>query len=182
MKVKPTSIPDIILVQPQTFQDERGFFMETYHARRYEEIGIPAKFIQDNHSYSRQGVLRGMHYQIRKAQGKLVYVVAGEIFDVAVDIRRSSPTLGQWVGTTISARSRDQLWIPPGFAHGFYVISEWAEVIYKVTDFYASEWDRILIWDDPEVGIVWPLVEGKLPTLSDKDAKGKSLSEAELYD
>ena len=156
--------------------------METFHARGFKEFGLPEKFVQDNHSGSRQGILRGLHYQIRQAQGKLVRAVVGEIFDVAVDIRRSSPSFGQWVGTSLSGENRQQLWIPPGFAHGFYVLSEWAEVIYKVTDYYAPEWEKTLLWNDPEIGIEWPLIEGKPPILSDKDARGKSLSEAELFD
>jgi dTDP-4-dehydrorhamnose 3,5-epimerase len=156
--------------------------METFQERRYQELGLPTKFVQDNHSGSRQGILRGLHYQIRQAQGKLVRVVVGEIFDVSVDIRRSSPTFGQWVEVTLSDQNRNQLWVPPGFAHGFYVLSEWAEVIYKVTDFYAPEWERTLLWNDPVIGIPWPLVNGKPPVLSDKDAKGKPLAEAELFD
>lgn len=156
--------------------------METFHERGFKELGLQEKFIQDNHSGSRQGILRGLHYQIRHVQGKLVRAVVGEIFDVAVDIRRSSPTFGQWVGITLSGENRHQLWVPPGFAHGFYVLSEWAEVIYKVTDYYAPEWEKTLLWDDPAIGIQWPLIDGMPPVLSDKDARGKPLGEAEIFD
>jgi dTDP-4-dehydrorhamnose 3,5-epimerase len=182
VKATPTSIPDVLLIQPRVFEDARGFFMEAFQKRRYQKLGLPATFVQDNHSGSRQGILRGLHYQIRQPQGKLIRVVVGEIFDVAVDIRQSSPTFGQWVGVDLSDENRKQLWIPPGFAHGFYVLSEWAEVIYKVTEYYAPEWDRTLLWNDPAIGIQWPLIHGKPPVLSDKDAGGKSLSEAELFD
>jgi dTDP-4-dehydrorhamnose 3,5-epimerase len=182
VKATPTSIPDVVLIQPRVFEDPRGFFMETFHARGFKEFGLPEKFVQDNHSGSRQGILRGLHYQIREVQGKLVRAVVGEIFDVAVDIRRASPSFGQWVGTTLSGENRHQLWIPPGFAHGFYVLSEWAEVIYKVTDYYAPEHEKTLLWNDPEIGIEWPLIDGMPPILSDKDARGKPLSEAELFD
>jgi dTDP-4-dehydrorhamnose 3,5-epimerase len=182
VKATPTSIPDVLLIQPHVFEDARGFFMETFQERRYQELGLPGKFVQDNHSGSRQGILRGLHYQIRQPQGKLVRVVVGEIFDVSVDIRRSSPTFGQWVEVTLSDQNRNQVWVPPGFAHGFYVLSEWAEVIYKVTDFYAPEWERTLLWNDPAIGIRWPLVDGKPPVLSEKDANGKPLAEAELFD
>jgi len=181
MIAKPTHIPDVILFQPRVYEDDRGFFMETYHARRYEQHGLSQPFVQDNHSGSVQGVLRGLHYQIRHAQGKLVQVIVGEVFDVAVDLRESSPTFGQWVGERLSAENRTQIWVPPGFAHGFYVISDWAEVVYKVTDFYAPEWERTLLWNDPEVGIDWPLVSGNPPALSEKDAAGSLLREAEAF-
>ena len=138
--------------------------------------------MQDNHSGSKKGALRGLHYQIRQAQGKLVRVVAGEVFDVAVDLRRSSPTFGRWVGATLSAESRDQLWIPPGFAHGFYVLSEWAEVLYKATDYYAPQWERSLLWNDPQVGVEWPILVEAPPIVSEKDSHGAPLSQAELYD
>ena len=182
MKFTPTSIPDIILIEPKVFGDQRGFFMETYQANRFAERGIPTEFVQDNHSGSQQGILRGLHYQIKQTQGKLVRVVAGEIFDVAVDLRRSSLTFGQWAGETLSAENKRQLWIPPGFAHGFYVLSEWAEVLYKATDFYAPEWERTLAWDDPEVGIEWPLAQGGGPVLSQKDQLGVRLNALELFD
>jgi dTDP-4-dehydrorhamnose 3,5-epimerase len=182
MRFIPTAIPDVILIEPQVFGDDRGFFMETYQQRKFAEGGITAGFVQDNHSGSQQGILRGLHYQLRQPQGKLVRVVAGEVFDVAVDLRRSSPSFGRWVGEVLSAANRRQLWIPPGFGHGFYVVSEWAEVVYKATDYYAPEWDRTLRWDDPTVGIAWPLVDGQPPRLSAKDAAGKLWDEAELFE
>ena len=156
--------------------------METFHARKFAEHGLPQEFVQDNHSGSKRGALRGLHFQIRQAQGKLVRVVAGEVFDVAVDLRKSSPTFGQWAGTHLSVENKMQLWIPEGFAHGFIVLSDWAEVIYKVTDFYASEWERTLLWNDPELGIEWPLLDGMSPILSTKDAQGNPLRDAELFD
>lgn len=167
----PTKIPDILLIEPQIFADERGFFMETYQARRFAQAGIRANFVQDNHSKSRQGTLRGLHYQVRQAQGKLLRVISGEIFDVAVDIRRSSPTFGKWVGEILSAQNKLQIWVPPGFAHGFYVVSEWAELVYKTTDFYAPQWERTIQWNDPDLAIDWPLC-GSAPILSAKDAHG----------
>ena len=182
MKFTATSIPEVILIEPNIFGDERGFFMETFRAAQFAEAGIPTRFIQDNHSGSRQGALRGLHYQIRQAQGKLLRVVSGEIFDVVVDIRRSSPSFGKWEGIYLSAKNKLQVWIPPGFAHGFYVLSDWAEVLYKTTDYYAPQWERTILWNDPEIGIQWPLIEGAPPTLSPKDAQGKRLSEAELFD
>lgn len=182
MKFTATSLPDVILIEPNVYGDERGFFMETYHAARFAPEGISASFVQDNHSGSAQGILRGLHYQIRQAQGKLVRVVTGEIYDVAVDIRRSSPTFGRWVGNYLSARNKLQMWIPVGFAHGFYVLSEWAEVVYKTTDYYAPEWERTILWDDPEISIEWPLIGGNFPLLSPKDAQGKRFNEVELFD
>lgn len=182
MKTRPSEIADVLLIEPQVFGDDRGFFMETYQLRRFAAAGIPQLFVQDNHSGSRQGALRGLHYQVRQAQGKLVRVVAGEVYDVAVDLRRSSPTFGRWVGNRLSASNKLQLWVPPHFAHGFYVLSEWADLVYKVTDYYSPEWERTLIWNDPEVGIEWPLVDAQPPTLSAKDALGKRLAEAELFD
>ena len=182
MEFTPTAIPDIILIKPNLFGDERGFFMETFRASQFAEAGIPTQFVQDNHSGSQQGTLRGLHYQIRQAQGKLLRVVAGEVYDVVVDIRRSSHTFGKWEGIYLSAANKLQVWIPPGFAHGFYVLSDWAEVLYKATDYYAPQWERTILWNDPDIGIHWPLIEGTLPTLSPKDAQGKRLSEAELFD
>lgn len=181
MKFKPTSIPDVQLLKSKVFGDERGFFIETYRAERFAEAGIPNIFVQDNHSGSRQGTLRGLHYQIRRTQGKLLRVVVGEIFDVAVDIRRSSPTFRQWVGETLSADNKHQLWVPPGFAHGFYVLSEWAELVYKATDIYAPEWERTIMWNDPEIGIEWPIIPGTEPLLSEKDTKGTPVSDADLF-
>ena len=182
MQITPTHLTDIYLIEPKVFSDDRGFFMETYQAQKFAEAGIPTSFVQDNHSRSRQGTLRGLHYQIQQAQGKLLRVVIGEIFDVAVDIRRSSPTFGHWVGTFLSAQNKSQLWVPPGFAHGFYVTSEWADLLYKTTDYYAPEWERSIRWDDPDLGIEWPLVGGQYPLLSARDAQGKPLREAEIYD
>jgi dTDP-4-dehydrorhamnose 3,5-epimerase len=182
MKLNPTEIPEVFIIEPDLYGDERGFFMETYQQRRFEEIGITSQFVQDNHSGSRKGILRGLHYQIRQPQGKLVRAVAGEIFDVAVDLRRNSETFGRWVGQVLSGGNRLQLWIPPGFAHGFYVLSDWAEVIYKATDYYAPEWDRTLLWCDQDLQIAWPIPPGELPNLSPKDAQGKPFREAETYD
>lgn len=182
MKFTPTAIPDVILIEPRVFGDARGFFMETFQAKLFAEAGIPCDFVQDNHSGSQQGILRGLHYQIQHAQGKLVRAAVGEVYDVVVDLRRSSPTFGRWTGITLSAENKRQLWIPAGFAHGFYVVSPWAEFIYKTTDFYAPEWERTIKWDDPQLGITWPLVDGKTPTLSGKDANGVSFQQAELFD
>jgi dTDP-4-dehydrorhamnose 3,5-epimerase len=182
MKFVSTTIPDVILIEPTVFGDERGFFMETYREDIFREAGIPNKFIQDNHSGSRQGTLRGLHYQINQSQGKLVRAIVGEFFDVAVDIRRSSPTFGKWVGQILSAENKYQLWIPSGFAHGFYVLSDWAEIVYKANDYYAPEWDRSLLWNDPEIGIDWPLLSGIALRLSEKDKQGKLLSEADLFE
>ncbi len=182
MEFVNTDLPDVILVQPKIFTDERGFFFESYQKERFLAAGIPSDFVQDNHSASTKGVLRGLHYQIRQPQGKLVRAVVGEIFDVAVDLRRHSATFGRWVGATLSAVNKNQLWIPPGFAHGFYVISENAEILYKATDYYAPQWERSLLWSDPILGIEWPIVNGESPILSDKDMKGLSLSITEMYD
>ncbi len=181
MEIRPTAIPDVLLIEPKVFGDERGFFLETFQTRKYAAAGITAAVVQDNLSGSHGGVLRGLHYQIRQPQGKLVSVVAGAIFDVAVDLRRSSPTFGKWVGTLLSAENRLQMWIPVGFAHGFYVVSDWAEVAYKVTDFYSPQWERTLRWDDPTVNVQWPLAGGEPPTLSAKDRQGLLLADAELF-
>jgi dTDP-4-dehydrorhamnose 3,5-epimerase len=179
-------IPDVFLVEPQVFEDPRGFFLESYHKGQFTAAGLQAdsvEFVQDNHSGSRRGSVRGLHYQIRQPQGKLVRVIAGEAYDVAVDLRRHSPTFGRWVGCTLSAQMRNQLWIPPGFAHGFYVISEWAEILYKATDYYAPQWERSLLWNDPAIGVRWPLSPGdEGPVLSDKDRNGTPLAQAEVYE
>lgn len=174
-----TAIPDVFMVAPKVFGDDRGFFLESYNRRSMAALGIDFEFVQDNHSRSAKGVLRGLHYQIQQPQGKLVRVVAGEIFDVAVDIRRSSPTFGKWVGMTLSAENKRMAWVPPGFAHGFYVTSDSAEVLYKATDYYAPEHERSLLWNDPALGIEWPL-SGE-PLLSEKDRKGLPLATAEVY-
>lgn len=182
MEFKTTTIPDVILIKPVVFGDARGFFMETYRQSEFAEAGIDEKFVQDNHSGSTQGTLRGLHYQVKNTQGKLVQVVTGEIFDVAVDLRRSSPSFGKWVGAVLSAENRNQLWIPPGFAHGFYVMSEWANVLYKVTDYYAPEWDRTLLWSDPVIGINWPIIPGVDLNISSKDSQGQLLKDADTFD
>lgn len=179
MNVIETGLADVLILEPRVFGDERGFFMESYNRRRFADLGLPTEFVQDNHSRSARGVLRGLHYQIRQPQGKLVRVVRGAVFDVAVDLRRGSPTFGRWEGVELSEENKRMLWIPPGFAHGFLVLSDYADFLYKTTDFYAPEHERCLLWNDPEVGIVWPL-EGE-PILSAKDRVGKALSDAEVY-
>ena len=180
MKFTPTKIPDVISIDPLVFGDERGFFMETWQKRNFADAGIDVDFVQDNHSRSTRGTLRGLHYQIRQPQGKLVRVSLGEVFDVAVDVRPASPTYGKWVGEILSADNKRMLWIPPGFAHGFYVTSEVAEFQYKCTDYYAPEHERCIRWDDPTLAIDWPLLGNTQPILSSKDAAGAAFSEAEL--
>ncbi len=182
MKLIPTHIPEVVVIEPQVFGDERGFFMETFRATVMDELTGGKPFVQDNHSKSSHGILRGLHYQMQQTQGKLVRVVAGEVFDVAVDMRRNSPTFGQWAGEVLSAENKRQLWVPEGFAHGFYVMSDSAEFVYKCTDYYAPEYDRSLLWNDEDVGIEWPLVDGKPPQLSAKDEAGKRFSEADYFD
>lgn len=182
MKFLPTKIQEVIKIEPDVYGDKRGFFMETYQKKRYQAGGISYEFVQDNHSGSARGILRGLHYQIRHPQGKLVRVSVGEVYDVAVDIRRSSSTFGDWVGGVLSAENKQQLWIPPGFAHGFYVLSDWAEVLYKATDYYTPEWDCSLRWDDPQLAIEWPLIDGKPPLLSKKDRSAPLLQDAEVYE
>jgi dTDP-4-dehydrorhamnose 3,5-epimerase len=182
MQFKATQFPDVILIEPQVFGDERGFFMETYQAERFAAAGIRAYFVQDNHAGSHRNSLRGLHYQIRQAQGKLLRVVVGEIYDVTVDLRRSSATFGKYQGVYLSAGNRQQLWIPAGYAHGYYVTSEWAELIYKTTDFYAPLWERTLLWNDPDLAIDWPFPTGEQPVLSVKDRAGTRISTAEVYE
>ncbi len=182
MEFVTTSLPDVLLVNPQVLVDSRGSFMEVYEARKFAAASVPSAFVQDNQSRSRRGTLRGLHYQIQQPQGKLVRVLAGEVFDVAVDLRRRSPSFGQWVSAVLSAENHLMLWVPPGFAHGFYVLSEWADVLYKMTDYYAPEWERSLLWNDPSLGIPWPLVDGEFPLLSAKDAAGSPLRSAETYE
>ncbi len=180
MKVIKTVISDVLIVEPTVFGDERGFFYESYNERKWKELtGLDTQFVQDNHSKSSQGVLRGIHYQIKHSQGKLVRVVAGEVFDVAVDLRKSSPTFGKWVGERLSAENKKMLWVPEGFGHGFLVLSETAEFLYRTTDFYAPEHERCIIWNDLELKIEWP-VDGK-PQLSEKDVNGSVFAEAEYY-
>ena len=180
MKVTPTAIADVLLIEPQVYGDERGFFFESYNARAFRQAtGLDVSFVQDNHSRSAKGVLRGLHYQIRQPQGKLVRVAQGEVFDVVVDLRRASPTFGRWHGLVLSALNKRQLWIPPGFAHGFLTLSDTAEFLYKTTDYYAPEHERSLAWNDPQVGIRWPL-EGE-PLLSAKDRQAPGLDQAEVF-
>ena len=176
-----TALPDVVLIVPKVFGDARGFFLETYRESEFNAKVGPQTFVQDNHSGSKQGILRGLHYQLKNAQGKLVRAVVGEIFDVAVDLRPRSPTFGQWSGEVLSAENKYQLWIPPGFAHGFYVMSEWAEVYYKATDYYHQESERGIRWNDPEIGVEWPLIPGVETLLSAKDANAPLLKGAELY-
>ena len=181
MKVIATALPEVLILEPQVFGDERGFFYESFNARRFAEAtGLIREFVQDNHSRSARGVLRGLHYQLQQAQGKLVRVSAGEVYDVAVDIRRSSANFGKWVGVHLSAENKRQLWVPEGFAHGFLVLSEYAEFLYKTTDYYAPTHERCIRWDDPELAIDWPL-DGLTPQLSAKDQQGLSLTDAETF-
>lgn len=181
MQATPLAIPDVIVFEPRVFGDDRGFFFESFNHKVFEEVvGRPVRFLQDNHSRSAKGVLRGLHYQIRQPQGKLVRVTHGEVFDVAVDLRKSSATFGQWVGLRLSAENKKQLWIPEGFAHGFVVLSEHAEFLYKTTDYWAPEHERSLAWDDATVGIDWPMEQQ--PVLSAKDQKAVSFEVAETFD
>jgi len=180
VKIAATALPEVLIVEPRVFGDDRGFFYESWNARAFAEAGIVADFVQDNHSRSAGGVLRGLHYQLRQAQGKLVRVVAGAAFDVAVDLRRSSSHFGRWAGVELSAANKRMLWVPPGFAHGFLALQDGTEFVYKCTDFYAPEHERALLWSDPAVGIDWPL-DGIEPALSGKDAAGVPLVEAETY-
>ena len=179
MNLIPTAIPDVLLLEPRVFGDERGFFLESWNKRTFAELGITADFVQDNHSRSQKNVLRGLHYQIEHAQGKLVRVTAGEVYDVAVDLRRSSPTFGQWVSFTLSAANKRMAWIPPGFAHGFLVTSDSAEFLYKTTDYYSPAHERTLLWNDPQLAIPWPL-DGE-PLLAAKDKAGTPLALAASF-
>ncbi|NWH06367.1 dTDP-4-dehydrorhamnose 3,5-epimerase [Desulfobacter latus] len=181
MKLNRLDIPDVVVLAPQLFGDHRGFFMETFRADFFKEKIADMSFVQDNHSRSSQGILRGLHYQIENSQGKLVRVILGQVFDVAVDIRKSSPTFGRWIGQTLSAENRKMLWVPPGFAHGFYVLSPEAELVYKCTDYYAPQHERSIRWDDPQIGIRWPLIPGKPPVLSEKDENACMLDTAEVF-
>lgn len=180
MKIIPTAIPDLLIFEPKVFGDQRGFFLESYNQLTFQALtGLTLNFVQDNHSRSAKNVLRGLHYQIQQPQGKLVRVVSGSVFDVAVDLRKSSPTFGRWDGVELSGDNHRQLWVPPGFAHGFVVLSEQADFLYKTTDYYAPEHERCIRWDDPDIGIVWP--EGIAPMLSGKDQQGLSLKDAEVF-
>jgi dTDP-4-dehydrorhamnose 3,5-epimerase len=178
--VTPTAIPDVLLLEPRVFSDDRGYFFESYNARDFREAtGLDVAFVQDNHSMSVRGVLRGLHYQIRHPQGKLMRTVSGSVFDVAVDLRTSSPTFGRWAGAVLSAENRRQLWIPPGFAHGFLALSDTAEVLYKTTDYWYPEYERTLSWKDPALGITWP-IDGE-PRLAPKDVDGKLFRQIEVF-
>ena len=181
MEFTATQIPDVIVIDPVVYEDARGFFMETWQEKKFRDAGIDARFVQGNHSRSSIGVLRGLHYQVSQAQGKLIRVIQGEAFDVAVDIRKSSPTFGQWVGETLSAGNRKLIWIPPGFAHGFLILSELADFEYHTTNLYAPEHERTIHWNDPDLAIAWPLTEGQVPLLSEKDEAGVFLKDAEVY-
>lgn len=181
MEYRPTAIPDLVLLVPKVFGDDRGFFLETFRASEFEDRCAPVQFVQDNHSKSTQGILRGLHFQNPNPQGKLVRVTEGEVFDVAVDLRKGSPTFGKWVGEYLSAENKHLLWVPPGFAHGFYVTTPTAEFVYKCTDYYAPEHEQSLAWDDPAVGVEWPLVNGEAPKLSAKDADGSLLADVKAF-
>jgi len=180
MQIQTTAIPDVLILEPTVFGDDRGFFYESFNKKRFTELtGVTSEFIQDNHSKSAKGVLRGLHYQIQQPQGKLVRVTAGEVFDVVVDLRKSSPTFGKWVGVVLSAANKRQLWVPEGFAHGFVVTSDSAEFLYKTTDYWAPEFERCVLWNDPAIGIDWPL-DGE-PLLSGKDKLGTPLANADVF-
>lgn len=181
MKVSTTALPDVLLLEPCVFADERGFFLETWQRDRFAAAGLPTDFAQDNHSRSIRRTLRGLHYQVVRPQGKLVWATRGEVYDVAVDLRRSSPTFGRWLGSYLSETNHEMLWIPPGFAHGFYVLSEEADVVYKCTEIWRPQHDRTLRWDDATIGVRWPVPPGELPLLSDKDAGAPTLRVAECF-
>ncbi len=182
MKFSPLSIPDVLQIELKLYSDERGFFMETYREEVFSKAGIHSVFVQHNHSSSHRGVLRGLHYQIQQPQGKLMRVISGETYNVAVDLRRHSLTFGKWVGIRLSSENKLQLWIPPGFAHGFYALNEPAELLYEVTDFYAPQAERTIAWNDPDLNIQWPLLDNTPPILSQKDAQGKLFRDAEVYE
>jgi dTDP-4-dehydrorhamnose 3,5-epimerase len=182
MNVISTAIPDVKILEPRVFGDERGYFMETWNANAFRNAGINAVFVQDNQSRSSRGILRGLHYQLQQTQGKLVRVTDGQVYDVAVDLRRSSPTFGQHVGVVLSAENKRIFWVPPGFAHGFLVMSDRADFVYKCTDFYAPQYERSLLWNDPALAIDWPLNDGETPQLAAKDAAGAVLANADLFD
>ena len=181
MKVVETSIPDVRIIEPHVFGDHRGYFIETWNEARFAECGIDASFVQDNFSFSKKGTLRGLHYQIENTQGKLMRVVEGEVYDVCVDMRKSSNTFGHWVGVVLSSENKRSLWVPPGFAHGFYVTSEVAAFEYKCTDYYAKDHERTLLWNDPALGIEWPIESGVEPLITDKDREGKVLLQADVF-
>lgn len=179
LELIPTPLKDVLIIEPKVFGDERGFFLEAYNEATFRTLGLPTRFVQDNHSGSRKGVLRGLHYQLKQPQGKLMRTLRGEIFDVAIDLRQNSEQFGQWFGLVLSAENKRMLWIPPGFGHGFLVLTDFAEVSYKATELYAPDSERSILWNDPAIGIEWPL-DGE-PILSDKDKAGTSLADAETY-
>jgi dTDP-4-dehydrorhamnose 3,5-epimerase len=181
MQFEPTAIPDVLLIRPKVFGDARGYFLETWQAKTFASAGIQAEFVQDNHSHSARHILRGLHYQISHPQGKLVRVVHGTVFDVAVDIRRSSPTFGRWIGTLLSAENHHILWVPPGFAHGYLVLSDSADFLYRCTDFYSPSDERSIHWNDPDLKVAWPLPGGEDPVLSPKDAAATRFRDAEYF-
>ncbi|MCC7117446.1 MAG: dTDP-4-dehydrorhamnose 3,5-epimerase [Anaerolineales bacterium] len=182
MEFIPTKIPDVIMLRPQVVEDSRGFALETYRDTQFDASGLPQMFVQEKHTSSYQGVIRGLHYQITRPQGKLVRVVIGQIFNVAVDLRQSSPTFGQWVGAILSEENKYQVWVPPGFAHGFCALSRTADVIHKLTAYDEPEWERCLLWNDPQVNVMWPLYHGGSPILSEGDVAGRPLAELDLFD
>lgn len=182
MDFEKLSIPDLILIKPVVFGDQRGFFFEGYHQKKFYQNGININIVQQNHSGSKKNILRGLHYQIKNSQSKLVRALKGTIFDVAVDLRKSSPTFGKWEGVILSEDNKFELWVPSGFAHGFFVLSDWAEVEYSTSDFYAPEHERSIIWNDPDLGIEWPIPKGEAPILSKKDSLGKLFMDAEIYE
>ena len=181
MIAEPTSLPGVMIVRAPVYSDSRGFFTEVFHEKQFAALGLPVSFVQDNHSHSARHILRGLHYQIKEPQGKLVRVVTGTVYDVAVDIRRGSRTFGKWVGVVLSAENHHMLWVPPGFAHGYLVLSDYADFLYKVTDFWAPTHERAIRWDDPEIGVAWPLPDGEQPVLSGKDAAAPGFRDAEVY-
>ena len=181
MEFEPTAIPEVVLIRPKVFGDPRGYFFESWEERKFAAAGLDINFVQDNHSRSARNILRGLHYQVQQTQGKLVRVVTGAVFDVAVDIRRSSPTFGSWVGVTLSEENHHMLWVPPGFAHGFLVLSQSADFLYRCTDFWAPPHERAIAWNDPDLNITWPLPSGSEPILSAKDAVARSFRDAEYF-
>ncbi|MGC3982198.1 MAG: dTDP-4-dehydrorhamnose 3,5-epimerase [Steroidobacteraceae bacterium] len=181
MEFIPTRLPEVVLIKPKVFGDARGYFLESWQQKKFADAGINAQFVQDNHSHSSQWILRGMHYQIQNTQGKLVRVSRGAVFDVAIDVRRSSPNFGQWVGVELNDTNHHMLWVPPGFAHGFLALSETVDFLYKCTDVYAPQFERTIRWDDPDVGIEWPLPAGVAPQLAARDAQAAGINDAEVF-
>ncbi|MFO7674112.1 MAG: dTDP-4-dehydrorhamnose 3,5-epimerase [Lutibacter sp.] len=182
MEFEKFKVNGLLLIKPKIFSDDRGFFFESFHKAKFFEMGIDIEIFQQNQSGSKKNILRGLHYQIKNSQGKLVRVLRGQVFDVAVDLRKTSPTFGKWESVVLSEENKDELWIPPGFAHGFYVLSDWAEVEYFTTNIYSPEYERTIIWNDPDLGINWPIPDGEQPILSEKDSQGKLYKDAEIYE